>query len=879
MKEARKIFRWILIALFLPIAGSAAYGQSDKNDSIGLLKVFNTVQVLHALSMEPVGDVRVTFVRDGLLRGRELFTAKSDGSISFENVLKNKDSYEIIILDKQGFTSLSKAFQPFHQTGDTIKIYLQPTPYEIPTVTVVGKKKKYSSVNNPAHDLAMRVGAEERKRRNEQVRNYTYRQIDNVMISAANIDRVQNFLQTVLPFYPSYLIDSKVEERKILPLSSRETVRYVGYNAKKKEKNEEIRYKNIIGVDENIDDGSLSMTLRELFPSVDLFRRYIHMLDTEIPSPLSDVGRFHYKYYLTDTIVYRKKLAQVIDVLPQYPSVPSFRGSLIVSMDSIPRLLRSELSFPRFSNINFIEQMRLIQNYDEVYDGEWHLKDEEIVANVRMFHNVFMANVDQVRRYDQYEFETPDSLLVHAKIQYVDRSEELALKAYRDQLRQQRLLHTDENLNKFLDQLSEHPTHRFLWELADIFSTDYIRTRWNRNLVFGGSLFEIGPVNQLVNYDSYRGLRLLLGGRTTALLNNQNFLEGYTAYSFGTKRFSYMISGKHSFRPKRYYADEYPRHDIALTLSNELYSPSKRYEYPDGSNLLYNVGEQHLTHYSYRQTFQAKYHYDLNSELSIQVFYELATDYPSGELEYVRVLKDGSIIRYEFLRDAFLGAEIRWSPGDRIFEGSMQRQNWYQQQRYRYPVFSFLYEHADPRLGGQYYRVRTELTTEQKLALGAFGRLDYRINIGKIWSAVPFPYLYTPPLNRSFGIRRYSFKLLKRSEYVADEWMTLFTEYHMRGVIANRIPLVKELKLRGVLTFNMLLGNTNKINRQEFADELFVLPNFSTEMRYSQPYMEVGFGLENILEVFRVDVFRRITPLGPHSDGPWGIKMDINLHF
>ena len=75
-----------------------------------------------------------------------------------------------------------------------------------------------------------------------------------------------------------------------------------------------------------------------------------------------------------------------------------------------------------------------------------------------------------------------------------------------------------------------------------------------------------------------------------------------------------------------------------------------------------------------------------------------------------------------------------------------------------------------------------------------------------------------------------------------------------------------------------IYGNLTAKNRQATGNELFVLPVHTTEMQ-DQVYAEVGFGLENILKVVRIDVYRRLSPLKPHSKGPWGMKLDLSLSF
>lgn len=51
------------------------------------------------------------------------------------------------------------------------------------------------------------------------------------------------------------------------------------------------------------------------------------------------------------------------------------------------------------------------------------------------------------------------------------------------------------------------------------------------------------------------------------------------------------------------------------------------------------------------------------------------------------------------------------------------------------------------------------------------------------------------PLNLDFNIRRHMFKLIAPDEFHRSAACFIYGLGHMRGVIANRIPLIKELKL------------------------------------------------------------------------------------
>jgi hypothetical protein len=85
------------------------------------------------------------------------------------------------------------------------------------------------------------------------------------------------------------------------------------------------------------------------------------------------------------------------------------------------------------------------------------------------------------------------------------------------------------------------------------------------------------------------------------------------------------------------------------------------------------------------------------------------------------------------------------------------------------------------------------------------------------------------------------------------------------------------LKFREVVSFNGIYGSlSDKNNPALHNDGLFLLPE-GTKPLGNKPYMEVSFGLENILKILRIDYYRRLTYL----DGP-GTRKDgirIALHF
>lgn len=861
-----------LIKLFLLLLiPSSLFAQQEE------VRVLHNVLVINSLSEIPEAHVKVVVTIDTLTQIRDVQT-DAHGIASLDLKLSHKQAQATIYLQKEGFTPLLHTYFPTHYQGDTLVLMIQPTPIEFPTLTVLGRLGKYDRENNPAIELVMQTALAEEQRRATLQKDYTYQQIDKLTLSFAGLDMGSEFFHRILPFFHYYVTPSKLDHKLVLPLSQRETVSKIGYNAEEREFKEGLLYRGLVGLDQTIDSGTLTMGLDELLPSVDLFQRHVKLLDTQIPSPLSTNAKAHYRFYLTDTIVTKGHVAYQVDFLPFEPAAPSFEGRLHITADSIPRLLYSEMVFPKLANINFIDDLKLIQSYGQIAPGQWGLKQEETFANVRLFLRMLSVYMEHTKNYNQFDYLTPDSSLIYAKDRYLDLTDEAASRIYTNKLKKDRVIATDEGLRHFLDEVRKLPNHRMILELIDMIGLDYIRTKYNPNQIYGGSYFDIGPISKMASINEVEGLRVRLGGRTTGYLSKYFFGEGYLAYGYQDTELKYGATFAASFNKKRYFRQEYPRHEVSLSYQYDLYTPGRVMENTDHDNLLYNVGVSYLTTRSYRKIGSLEYLNDLNSEFSLRAYAHYITDYPSGSLEYVRVNKDQSLEKLSSINDVLLGLELRWSPGEKIFAGSMQRQNRLNNLRKEVPVYRLKHEWASKSFGGDYNRHRTELSMEQRLWLGSFGRLDYQLKVGKLWNAVPFPILYTPPMNTSILHRRNSFQLLKHFEYIADEWASVFLQYHGRGVLFDRIPMVKKLSLRGVVSFNVLYGNLTDKNRQETGKELFVLPTISTEMN-NQAYMEVGFGLENILKFGRIDVFRRLTPPTEHSGSPWAIKLGLSLNF
>jgi hypothetical protein len=97
-------------------------------------------------------------------------------------------------------------------------------------------------------------------------------------------------------------------------------------------------------------------------------------------------------------------------------------------------------------------------------------------------------------------------------------------------------------------------------------------------------------------------------------------------------------------------------------------------------------------------------------------------------------------------------------------------------------------------------------------------------------------------------------------EFVSDHYVSMRYRQYFEGLFLNRIPLLQKLKWRLLATGSIIEGGMRDSNKNMIAkydpDNNPTLPAGSLN---KEPYVELGYGVENIFKFFRVDFVHRLT--------------------
>jgi hypothetical protein len=186
-------------------------------------------------------------------------------------------------------------------------------------------------------------------------------------------------------------------------------------------------------------------------------------------------------------------------------------------------------------------------------------------------------------------------------------------------------------------------------------------------------------------------------------------------------------------------------------------------------------------------------------------------------------------------------------------------------------------------LGSDINYQHTEASFRKRFWFSAFGYTDCVLKAGKVWNKVPFPLLIIPNANLSYTLQSESYALMNAMEFFNDEYASWDLTYNMNGLIFNRIPFIRKLNWREMITFRGMFGHLSEKNRPDPLNtgELFKFPYENYEQHYlgTMPYMEMGVGIANIFKVLRVDYVHRLTYRDLPNIDKWGIRIQFHVEF
>ena len=853
----------ILIALLQAVAGIFLSHAQSFTSASGIVK--------DSITGEPLPFVSVYF--DGSTIG-----AMTDDNGTF--TLQNNQGYTKLAAASLGYDTKFIDLKP-GKKNDNLEVLLKPTAFEISEVVVKPKREKYTRKDNPAVELIKKVIAHKNDNRIEAKPEYQTEVYEKLSLSLdnfnPNLDK-NKFLKK-FKFIKNYLDTSEFNGKPILTVSVRENLSDFYYRKSPKAEKMIVRAKRMQGIDKTLDDGGgITSNLEEIFKSINIFDNNIPILLNRFVSPLSStLATTYYHYYIMDTLDVGGDKCVDLAFVPANSESYGFTGRLYITLDGNYAVKKVLLNTPANINLNWVDKLRIEQEFKQMPDSTWVLDQENTFVNFYVVKGTQQLYAHQLRNYDNYNFNVQNADSVFGLLGALHVLPEATVQpdTFWIHNRPIPLKEKEDALKDLLGQLRKVPAFNAIIKTAEILITGYIPTANDKKV----TKFDFGPMNTTFSANHLEGFRMRVGGMTTANLNPYWFASGYLAYGTNDRKIKYNLKLTHSFTKKEYHEGENPVNNLSFIQEYDVYTPGQDFLFTSKDNIFvaWKVGEP-VTKMQYIRKSVLQYEKEWLNGLTWKSWIMNQNNEAAGTLQYIKRDESGNLYHIKDFTTSEIGTQLRFAPGERAYNGRSGKESVFNLSKDA-PVFKLSHQLGIKGvLGGDYNYNHTEISAEKRIWLSSFGHIDAQVKAGKVWDKVPFPLLILPNTNQSITIQPEAFHMMNALEFVTDQYVSFNATYYLKGWILNRIPGIKWLRLREVLSFNMIYGGLTDKNNPTLTPGLFLLPD-GTQPLGSTPYMECSVGLENIFKILRIDYYRRLTYLDHPDIKKGGIRIALRFTF
>lgn len=840
---------------------------------------------------ETLPFVQIYFLKSTPNQGMVASEVGTTSDIDGNFTISNTAGYNTLNFQMVGFkTEMLTLRKGSNRTN--VKIKMTPDVYGLQDIVVTPKNRKrdYKRKGNPAVELIKNVIAHKDSFCVKTSPQYTAQAYSRMSFALDNIK-----VNWEKPFWKNFTFVQKyIDSTGVYPsitVSIREHINEEYYQRKPHREKRILQKKRIFGVEDLVSSGSFQENVNAIFKDVEINDNSMNLLFNRFVSPLSStLAVTFYQYYIMDTIMVDGYPCIDLAFVPVNSQSYGFTGHLYIVNDSTFRLKKYAINVPPEINLNFVSNYSVEHSYKQLENGLWAPDRTTTFAKFYIMNNSRGILARQTKIYTGWDLETPIpketfSAFTADEVETNDSTAARYGAAAWDTLRPEPLTKYESSVYDLVQEVTSNPKLASAIATVNAVTTEFVATTPARDL--DESKFDFGPIYQFVSWNLLEGVRLRVGGTSTARLHPQCFFRGYVAFGTTDLRPKYNGTFIYTFDKHKNQPYDGLRHHIQLSAQYDVEEPGQLTDIIRRDHILMSIPTSKPTLGFDQYVFHAKAEYmkEWRNKFSIKAHFDFMNNEAAGALKYERVnwtmnadsTWSKTTMNVPSYRDYEGCIEFRYSPGSRVYIDRMGVESPFALEKDA-PTIKLMHYVGyldDRHQGGDgFIYNRTEFLFDKRFWFSAFGHLDLRVQTGMIWQKVPFTKLYIPPTSTSIFLAQRAFNLMKPMEFLMDEYVSLYATYYFKGWILNRIPGINKLKLRGVVSVAAIYGGLTKKNNPfletgtglydfpqnaEFDNNGYWVSGRTSSPIGKLPYIEITAGFENILKFIRIDYVRRIT--------------------
>ena len=557
-------------------------------------------------------------------------------------------------------------------------------------------------------------------------------------------------------------------------------------------------------------------------------------------SPISSNALNYYRYKFEGTFFENNQMVNRIKVIPKRKYEPLFNGYINIIEDEW-RIQSVDLVLYKENQMELVDTLKIDQLYVP-YKNKWVIKQQTTYPAIKFFG--FDATGNFVQVYDHFDLNPTfaKGFFDNTILKYRDSANKKSL-AYWDTVRPVPLLEEEVKDYKKKDSLEEVRKDPKYMDSLDrknnkinpiaIILTGQTFTKEKRK-----SSLSIDGLLNAINYNTVEGAVIDLSAtyrkRFSNTKRNRLSISPNVRYGFSNHHFNAYLSSTYTYGKKLYSSISISGGTRVLQIdNNNPISPRLN----TLSSLMYESNYMKI----YEATFgKINFNKEVGNGFNINV---------SANFENRKSLDNTTTYKWKDIKDkefspnisfinnnAFIATiNIRWQPGTKYVELPERRYSIGSSA----PAFNLAFTNGLKGVfGSDVSYSKWKFTISDNINMKLFGALNYRIAAGGFInnanSFIPDFQHFTG--NQMTVVSSYTdaFQLMPYYAFANTEsfFSTAHVEYHLNGLLTNKIPYFRKLNWFLVTGTNLLYNKSNN------------------------NYGEAFVGLENIFKVFRVDYVR-----------------------
>lgn len=809
--------------------------------------------------------------QETIVKGR-VTDAESGDPLPFVNVVF-QNTYTGVTSDFDGYYTLEINQKVDSLEASYIGYFKKAKPVAVGKTQIINFQLKPNVVSleevviiageNPAYAIIRNAVKNKAKNNKLSLSAYEYESYNKLEV---DIDQLSKKLRNKKPMRKITMVLDSIDRiagedgRPILPIFISESLSKFYKRTNPNLQREHILNTKITGV--GVQDGSLiSQFIGSSFQEYNFYENWMTIVEKEFVSPIADGWKIYYDYELVDSLYIGNHFCYRLDVYPNRPQDLAFQGSIWITKKDYA-LKQVDLTIAKTVNLNYIEKIKIQQELEPTEAGPWlPVKARKLFDIGELSQDTPGLLIKSYTSNKNYIVNQPHPEKFYSiPIEVAENAQTPDENFWQDN-RHEQLTATEVNVYEMIDTLQKIPMVKSYIDILNIIVNGYKKV----------GKVDIGPYLLAYANNNVEGHRFRLGFRTNVAFSRKWVAKGYLAYGTKDQMFKYNASLSYILSRKPWTtlgisyrkdveqvgltADEFQESSVFYAVSNfgDLVRPfidteAKLWFQTEISRGLTNTIT--FRNKDFNPLFDFYYN---NPEKQAEA--QLDSSYQISEIKIGLIYAKNEL----FVQN----------DNERISLGNGNK-----------PKISLYYTYGlNGIIGSDFEYHKLEIGIRQSLKMGLIGRSAYSLTSGQIFSTLPYPLLKVHIGNETIFSATNAYNLMNEFEFISDRYVALNYQHYFEGFILNRIPLLRKLKWRLVASANVLFGSLSDQNRElapESDPQGEPIPLFES-LSINKPYIELGYGIENIFKVFRVDAFHRITYLDNPDVSKFGIK--INFQF